>query len=210
MRRVFVVLALIGLMVLPLKAQRLWIETEASKEFWDVLEVSLSPELRFDEDFEVKQYFIQPAVEYSFNKYLKLGAGFRLGNNIKNSGDTEFFRRYHLNVQTGFKWNNFNPTFRLRYTNADDFGDDNPATNYLRYRLKLKFKVKKLDTTPYVLYEWYRDTEEQEFTKSRFEGGLQYKLNDHHKIGAYYRVNNYLDGSKDNRSIIGVSYKYKL
>lgn len=191
-------------------SQHTWFDADFSTEIAKDLEFSLSPEIRFKDNFELNEYFLQTGMEYKFSKYFKLGAGYRFGYNINGDDEHKSFGRFHVDAKTGFKWKNFNPKFRLRFTNADDFADENEATNYLRYKLELEYKIKKLNLEPYLLNEWYHDLEAKEFSKSRFEGGLKYKINKHHKIGAYYRVNNYLNRTKDNRNILGLSYKFSL
>ncbi len=191
-------------------SQRTWFTAEFSTDIVKNLELSVSPEVRFKEEFELKEYFIQPALEYKFNKYFRLGAGYRFGYNINGDDEHESFGRFHIDAKTGFKWKKFSPKFRLRYSNADDFTDDNDVANYLRYKLELEYNIKKFDLQPYILNEWYQDLKEKEFGKSRFEVGAMYKINKHHKIGAYYRTNNYLNSNKETRKIIGVSYKFSL
>lgn len=209
MKKIF----LIGFLLLStahIFAQHLWIETKFSTKLSKKLELSVDPELRFNEDFELNEYFIQPAIEYKFHKYFRLGAGYRFGFNVNKNDEHESFGRFHVDAKTGFKWKNFNPKFRLRFTNADDFSDDNAPTNYLRYKLKLEYNIRKLNLEPYIMNEWYQDLDEKEFSKSRFESGLMYKVNKHHKIGAYFRTNNYLNSNKDTKKIIGLSYKYSF
>ncbi|MDX8338969.1 DUF2490 domain-containing protein [Draconibacterium sp. IB214405] len=190
-------------------AQRTWFDAELSGKIVKRLEFSVSPNVRFKEDFELNEYFLQTGLEYKFSKYLRLGAGYRFGYNI-NGEEHESFGRFNLDAKTGVEWKNFSPKFRLRFTNADDFSEDNEITNYLRYRFKLEYKIKKLDLEPYILTEWYHDIDAGEFSKSRYEAGLEYKLNKHNKIGACYRVNHYLNSDKNNRNIIGLSYKFSL
>ncbi len=191
-------------------SQRTWFDAEFSTEIVKDLEFSVSPEIRFKENFELNEYFLQTALEYKFHKYFSLGAGYRYGYNINGDDEHESFGRFNVDAKTGFKWKNFKPKFRLRFTNADDFADENEATNYLRYKFLLEYKIKKLDLEPYIATEWYHDLDAGEFSKQRLEGGLMYKVNKHHKIGAYYRVNKYLNSTKDNKNIIGLSYKFSL
>lgn len=191
-------------------SQRTWFDAEFSTEIVNNLELSVAPELRFKEEFELKEYFLQTALEYKFNKYFSLAAGYRFGYNINGDDEHESFGRFHFDAKTDVKWNNFQPKFRLRFTNADDFSDENENVNYLRYKVELEYKIKKLDLEPYVLTEWYQDLDAKEFSKLRFESGMMYKINKHHKIGVYYRLNHYLNSDKDNRNIVGLSYKFKL
>ncbi|WP_321343607.1 DUF2490 domain-containing protein [uncultured Draconibacterium sp.] len=191
-------------------SQHTWFDAEFSTEIVNNLELSVAPELRFKEEFELNEYFLQTALEYQFNKYFSLAAGYRYGYNINGDDEHQSFGRFHLDAKTNVKWNNLQPKFRLRFTNADDFSDENENVNYLRYKFELEYKIKKLDLEPYVLAEWYHDLDAKEISKSRYESGVMYKLNKHHKIGAYYRLNHYLNSDKNNRNIIGISYKFKL
>lgn len=206
-------IVLIGLLIFIGKltlAQRTWIETEFSINLLKKLEFSLSPEVRFKHGFELKEYFIEPSLEYKFSNYFRLATAYRLGYNINKKDEHEPYGRFRFDAKTGFKWRNFNPKFRLRYTNADDFSDDNENIKYLRYKLKLEYKLKALKTEPYLLYEWYHDLDKKEISKGRFETGLLFKVNQHHKIGGYYRNNNYLTSDKEVINIGGVVYKFKL
>ncbi len=210
MRRI-VIIGILGLLTLQMNAQRTWIETDFSAKITENFEFTLSPELRFNEGWDLKEYFIEPSLEYSINKYLKFSGGYRLGYNINKKDEREGFGRFRLDAKTGLKWMNFRPKFRIRYTNGDDFtDDDDEETEYLRYKFSLGYKLDKIKTEPYVAYEWYRDLEAQEFNKARFEAGFLYKLNNHHKVGAYYRTNNYLVKNKETVKIIGISYKFSL
>ncbi len=190
--------------------QRTWIEADVSTHITKKLQIALSPEVRFKEGLDLKEYFLESSLEYSFNKYFEIGAGYRFGYNINKKDEHESFGRFHLDAKASTDWNNFTPKFRLRYTNADDFADDNETITYLRYKLGLAYKIKKIKTSPYVVYEWYQDLDAHEISKARFEGGFQYKINKHHKVGLYYRTNKYLTDDKDTRNIIGVSYKLKI
>ena len=209
MKKIISVLS-VTLAFLQAFSQDTWFETEFSTKISKDLEFSLTPEIRFKDNFELNEYLLQTGLEYKFSKYFKLGAGYRFGYNINGDDEHESFGRFNVDAKTGFKWKNFNPKFRLRFTNDDDFADDNEAANYLRYKLELDYKIKKLNLEPYLLNEWYHDLEAKEFSKSRFEGGIMYKINKHNKIGAYYRVNNYLNSTKDNKNILGLSYKFSL
>jgi hypothetical protein len=196
-----------GLLV---KAQQTWFEFEVSKKIAKNLELTISPEFRFQEKLELKEYFFDSGLDYKIFKYISLGAGYRLGNNIKNSGKTETFGRFAFDAKTQYEWKNFEAQLRLRYTNSDDFADDgNDKTNYLRMRLKFDYSIKKLNLKPYFAYEIYRDVDENDFTKARFETGLKYKINKHHRVGAYFRSNDNLIKDKS-VNIIGAAYQLKL
>ncbi len=191
-------------------AQRTWLELEVSKNITDKLELSLSPEVRFKEKLELTEYFFEPGIEYKFNDYFLLGGKYRLGNNLKKNGGSRFYGRFALDAKTKHKWGKLETQLRLRYTNCDDFSDDNnDKTNYLRLRLKIGYSLKKLALDPYATYEIYRDIDDKEYDKSRWETGLDHKINKHHRVGAFFRINDYFSG-KGSVKIIGVAYKLKL
>lgn len=192
------------------KAQQTWFEFDISKKIAKNLELTIAPEFRFQEKLELKEYFMDAGLDYKIYKYISLGAGYRLGNNIKNSGKTNTFGRFAFDAKTQYEWNNFESQLRFRFTNSDDFADDeNDKTNYLRMRLKFDYSIKKFNLKPYLAYEIYRDIDEKDFTKARLETGLMYKINKHHRVGAYFRTNNYLTKDKS-VNIIGLAYQLKL
>lgn len=210
-KRLFTVVGILLFVCNAANAQRTWFEFEISKSLGEKFEIALAPEIRFKEDIELHEYFFEPKIEYKFNTYFALGANYRFGNNPDKEGNAQWFGRYALEGKTGYDFKNLEFGFRLRYTNFDDFGGDKEErTNYLRFKFQLQYDIKKIDLKPYVAYELYRNLTEGEFTKARWEAGLEYKLNKHHRAGAYYRLNDYLVSDDDNVKIVGLSYKYKI
>lgn len=191
-------------------AQRTWFEIEVEKDIGDNLEVSFSPEVRLKEGMELNEYFFEPAVRYDFNDYFSLGANYRFGNNLTNDGKSQWFGRYAFDARTGYEWERLTARFRVRFSNFEDFGDDEDENEkYLRFRFKLDYEIKKIDLTPYFLLEFYRNLALKEFRKTRWESGIEYKINKHHEVGIYYRLNDYTY-DKESISIIGLTYKLSL
>jgi len=190
-------------------AQQTWYELEVSKKIGDNFEIFIAPEFRFSEDFELDEYFFEPGVEYKFNDYFALGGSYRLGNNQNKKGEDRWYGRFAFDAKTGYEWKNLQAKLRLRYTNSDDFTED-VKTSYFRTKFDLEYAIKKLNLEPYIAYELYRDLDAGEYSKARWESGLQYKINRHHRVGAYFRLNEYLHSDKESIKIIGLSYKLKL
>jgi len=191
------------------KAQQTWFELEASKDLGEKFQIFIAPEFRYNEGFKLDEYFVEPGVEYKFSDYFSLLGSYRIGNNQNKKGEDRWFGRFAIDAKTGYGWKNLEAKLRLRYTNADDFTVDE-KTNYFRTKLELEYSIKKLDLKPYFDYEFYRDLDAGEFTKARWEAGLQYKISKHHRVGAYFRLNDYLHSDKETIKIIGLSYKFKL
>lgn len=191
-------------------SQRTAYEVSISKEFFKKLEISIVPQLRLRETFETKEYFFDAGMEYQLIKHLSLGASYRYGINVTKKGNKEPFGRYSFDATTKFKLMRFEPSLRARYSNTDDYSPDNLAnTNYLRYKLGLDYNIKGLKLTPYASVEYFQNVDLKQFDQMRLEGGLEYKFNKHHRLGAYYRTNRSLinDTPVD---YIGVMYKLKL
>lgn len=191
-------------------AQNLWLESEVTGEIVNNLELSLSPQFRFEEDLKTDEYFFDTGLEYKFSKFFSAGASYRLGNNINKKRETEPFGRFALEGKTSYEWNDLQAQLRLRFTNASDYSDDsNDKEYYFRSRLKVEYSIKKLDLIPYGAYELYRNLQDKEFDKSRYEAGLEYKLTKKHRIGVFYRMNDSLIDDETTH-IAGLSYKLKL
>ncbi|WP_340113764.1 DUF2490 domain-containing protein [Maribellus mangrovi] len=204
-------LVLIAIGFISAQAQRTWFEFEISKELSKKLEISLAPEIRFKENFELHEYFFEPKIEYDLNKYFSLGANYRFGNNPDKDGNAQWFGRYAVEGKAGYEWKDLEAQFRLRYTNSDDFGgDDNDRSNYLRMKFQLEYEIGKTDLKPYALCELYRNLRLGEYSKARWEGGLKYKINKHHRVGAYFRLNDYLVEDDESIKILGLAYNYKF
>ena len=209
MKRYFLILIVLPAFFATTKAQRTYFETEVSKAVFKNFDVTFSPQIRFREGFDLKQYFFDAGAEYKLNKYFGMGASYRLGNNTTNNGDKENFGRFSLDAKVKVKWNQFEPKFRLRYSNEnDDFSDDSDTKyNFLRYKFELEYNFSDSGLKPYVYSEYFQNLTEVDQNGLRFEGGLNYKINKHNKVGAYYRLNS---GDSDCFEVIGLIYKLKL
>ncbi|HPF51939.1 MAG TPA: DUF2490 domain-containing protein [Draconibacterium sp.] len=211
MKRIFWVVIILFFSYSAADAQRTWFEFEISKSLGDKLQIGLAPQIRFKEKFELHEYFFEPNIEYKFNKYFSLGANYRIGNNPDKDGNAQWYGRYALEAKTGYEWRRLEAKFRLRYTNTDDFGGEpGDQINYLRFKFQLEYDIKEIDLKPYAAYEAYRNLVEGDFTKVRWEGGLEYKINKHHRVGAYYRLNDYLVTDDETFKIIGLTYKFSF
>ncbi len=209
MKKLHFAIAFLAFLPVVTFAQRTWFEMSVSKDITKKLELDIATEIRFNEGFELNEYFLESGLEYKFSKYFSLGGNYRLGNNFNKKGESQWYGRFAFDAKTGYEWKKLGTQLRVRYTNADDFSDDDAKINYLRYKFKLDYSLKKLDLKPYLSYELYQNLDDKEFNKSRYEASLEYKINKHHRIGAYYRINDYFTDDESVK-IIGFTYKLKL
>jgi len=193
------------------RAQRTYLETEVSGEIFKNFEISLSPQIRFREGFDLKEYFFDAGIEYKFNWYFSAATIYRLGTHVNKDGDHTNFGRFALDAKTKIKLNNFEPKFRLRYTNLNEDFSEESENNYhfLRYKLELEYHISDSHFKPYIYSEFFQNLTETGTNGLRFEGGLNYKINKHNMVGAYYRINSSIN-TGDCFDVIGLMYKLKL
>jgi hypothetical protein len=211
MKKLIISLLIFTTISLFTKAQRTYFETEISGELFKNFELSLAPQIRFREGFELKEYLVDAGAEYKFNKYFSLVTSYRFGTDISKNNNKTYYSRWAFDAKTSVKWNNLKPSFRLRYTNAKEDFSESEATKvqYLRYKLQLAYNINSSKLTPYINSEYLQSLTSDDLNYTRFEGGVEYKLNKHHQLGSYYRLNLQSETGKT-LNIIGITYKFKL
>ena len=204
---IFIILAFLQ----SVRAQRTYLETEVSGEIFENFEISLSPQIRFREGFDLNEYFFDTGAEYKFNRYFSAATSYRLGTNVSKDGDHTNFGRFAFDAKTKINLNNFEPKFRLRYTNLnEDFSEESETKyHFLRYKLELEYHISDSLFKPYIYSEFFQNLTETGANGIRFEGGLNYKINKHNMVGAYYRISSSIN-TGECFDVIGLTYKLKL
>lgn len=171
------------------------------------LKLSLIPELRFDEDFSLDEYLIEGEAEYRALKFLSFGASYGLVGNIRNEKGTEYFSRYSFNTTLKKKFNRFEPSFRLMYSNYADDGIIDK--NFLRYKAALKYDIAICKITPFVAVQLFQELQDGGLYKTRYAVGANYKLFKKNYISLNYKLDYYQNEYK-NRHIVSLGYKIKF
>ena len=211
MKKYITAIFILAGMIQSANAQRTYIETEVSGEVFKNFELSLSPQVRFREGFDLKEYFLETGAEYKFNRYFSAATSYRFGTNVSKDGEHTNFGRFALDAKTSIKLYKFEPKFRLRYTNQnEDFSNvSDTKYNFLRYKLELEYHISDSHFKPYIYGEFFQNLTKSGKNGIRLEGGLNYKINKHNMVGAYYRVNSSINNG-DCFDVIGLTYKLKL
>jgi len=201
---------LIGVSSIQAKTKKFgtWMEFEFSKKLFKKFEISLIPEIRLEDDFTVDEYMIDGKLSFDALKFLNLAAAYRINTNVKNKGN-EISKRFVLDANAKKDFGRFEASLRTRFTNYTEVEEGESESNYLRPRAKLEYDVKGNKIRPFMSYEVFRNTTEKETRKGRFDIGFTRKLGDFHRIGIYYRLQDYYDDS-NSIHILGIDYRFKI
>lgn len=184
-----------------------WIELEFRKDITKNLNFSISPELRFQDQFELDEYFIQGKLEYDVFSFLSIAGIYRIGTEIKKKGNLSY-NRIALDVQASHDISRFEVSLRGRYTNYSDSQEDEPG-KYLRPRAKIEYDIKGNKIRPYASFELFHNLNINQWNKSRWDFGFTRKLGNPHRIGLYYRLQDYYT-TKKSIHILGIDYRLKF
>ncbi len=184
-----------------------WANISLTKNINKKLSISISPEVRFKEQFIVDEYFIEAGLDYKIFKFLYVGGNYRYIVNERETKSTEYFGRIALDVTGEYSLKKFDIQLRTRYCQYNDFDTEDDSNDpLLRYRLKLKYNISKSRITPVVALELFHQLNDNEISKTRTTFGLDYKINKVQKIGVKYLVQNYLDEDYL-KKILSLEYK---
>ena len=81
--------------------------------------------------------------------------------------------------------------------------------HFIRNSPELEYHISDSHFKPYIYGEFFQNLSESGKNGIRLEGGLNYKINKHNMVGAYYRVNSSINNG-DCFDVIGLTYKLKL
>lgn len=184
-----------------------WIELEFRKDFLDKFSFSIVPELRFQDQFKLNEYMVQGKLSYDVFSFLSISGTYRLGTEVKNKGNVSY-SRYALDTQVSKDINRFELSLRGRFTNFSELDDDN-SSNYIRPRVKLEYRTKGKRIRPFTSYELFHNLTKDELHKSRFDVGFTRRFGDLHRVGLYYRLNDYFT-DRPSIHILGIDYRIKF
>jgi len=205
----------------PLYAQEQGSSPVGQKDFQLWLDAGLNYKLnkRFDLSFEaayrrdnnladVNENYVELQLKTDPFKFLDFSGGYRL------SGWFEEFlvNRLFVYAKYSAKADRFRFQYRLRYDyNFNQSLPDLPRN--LRNKVKIEYKTKKFPLDPYLSYELFYRTnqQDQKFSQQRFDIGLRYSINKNNSLKVYYRFQQQLNAvAPEQNFILGISYSYDL
>lgn len=171
------------------------------------LKLSFIPEMRFDENFSLDKYLFEGEAECKVTKFLDVAATYRFVVNPRDTKDTEYFNRYGFSATAKKEFGNFEPSFRLRYSNYAD--DEITDKSFMRYKASLKYDIPDCKLTPFIAAELFQQTDGGNLYKMRYSSGFDYKLFKKNYIGVSYKFD-YYNTDYLNKHIISLGYKMKF
>lgn len=215
---------------LPLAAiaQQNWgsiVELTASKKIVTRLSANMEIEHKtFDNFKKTERVAITAAVDYKFNKYLKIGGGYVFINQNRVDDGWEKRNRWFANATGIYKWNGFTISLRERFQSTHRNGVSeynkkgrrvraNPKY-ILRTRAELEYEIQNSHFEIFGSAETFHklnDPDGNGIDKVKYTLGSDYSINKRQKITLFYRYN-YLNNSDNTESTsqIGVGYSIKF
>jgi len=168
------------------------------------LDIGLTQEFRFnDNSSQLNVFFTELESKYTFKNNIVLGGAYRF---IRNDNKDGYVSQHRINLDLGYKYELDRLTFgaRARYQSRISSDEDEYSVTKYRFRLKAEYNIKNWKLDPYVSAEVFHRSEDylinyipeiteavlrsSGFEKMRYTVGTSYKISDHFKLGAFYRI----------------------
>lgn len=184
------------------------------------LKLNLEPEFRFNDGYD--KLLLNGGLTYKTFGCIYWGATYRLeidrvesstsstissGWGSTNNYESDIYHRYAFDVTYKDKFGRLTPSFRLRYNNfADEDVDDK---EFIRYRAKVEYDIRKSKITPFVSVEAYQEMDENMLYKMRYSTGFDLKVSKRSALSFDYKFDFFTLEYK-NANIFSVGYKHKF
>lgn len=160
----------------------LWTSFSVDKKITQALGVSVSEELRFNENIsELGTFFTDAGATYKLNDDLRASANYRFINKRKLDDSYSKRHRYYFDLSYRKKIKKITPAIRIRFQSqyADVYSSDDGAIPewYLRPKISLRYNMKG-KWTPYLSSELFYHFAVQEFDNARYTFGMERKISD--------------------------------
>lgn len=184
-----------------------WTNIKVQKKLTKKLDLFISPEVR-TVDQSVDRYLGDMGIKYKILKWLDAGITYRFAQEAKNSGGFKKSHRFAFDLKTGRSYGNFDPEFRLRFTNKYDVRDAEYIRN-VRFKGSIDYDIPKSKITPFINSELFYKSSEDVWSKYRIGTGASWKLNKTNAIQLAYVLQREFE-FESNEHIFRLGYKFKF
>ena len=174
----------------------LWTSVNVEKKIISRLTVSLTEELRFNENIsELGTAFTEIGADYKFNKFVSFGASYRFIQKRRVDDFYSLRHRYNMDLSLKYKIKKIGITLRERF--QTQYSDVNTSENgkvperYLRNKLTLKYDLDK-KYMPFISAELFYQLSNprgNEFDNVRYAAGFDYEINKRMSASLFYIIN---------------------
>lgn len=215
---IFIICLSISIANAQVNDAQLWTKLSVSKTFSQSFQMQIDLSTRFGNNItDLNTFYLQLSGEYKLAKWLKLGSNFRYAEKYDFEEMThsryrggiyvllkkKFFKTLELQYRT---------MFQHQYTDIYTSEKGQISTNFFRNKLNLSLDLDQ-KYSPYVSCEmYYKYTYKfQDLSKLRYSIGVNYEINNLHKIDLYYLIQKETNVSNPLSSyVIGLAYKLSL
>lgn len=212
----FVLLFIPACLCAQTKDAGLWMDVGFSQEVGERFELTVSPEIRFDENLtRWSRLFTDAALEFKYNKHIALSAAYRGG--VANDGvyiDGRHRMQYGIGLRE--KWNDWSLQFQSRVQfalNAAWSDADVDFNTTWRNRLTVKYGgLKKTDlASSYEIFNAVAAYQNLALTNWRWTAQIARKINKKQSISLGYLIQRDLTESPQHVDYVFLlSYKVEL
>ena len=197
----------------------LWSGVGVEKKINKSFSVNLNAQTRFTDNISIMRVFLgELGVSYKITKHWEISGYSRyIGRRKKTDDKTGYYyrpyHRFYADLAYDHKLWKLKFDYRLRYQNQfkDDTSTDGlePDKSYLRNKFGLSFPNKSR-FTPYVSTDVFYQLGGTGFDQMRNKAGVEIAINKRNKLDISGFTDYQLQGSQDNRFLLGVNYKVKF
>lgn len=193
---------------------RLITEIGAAKNLGNSWEIGIFGKCWLDKNIsEFSEIDLEATIGFRPYQFLLAEAGYRWSRSKDNFNNFNTRNRFSGSLDFIARIERYRFDFRTCFQNIDDENqwDDDSRTskNILRNRLQIKYNIRKSKLTPFLLTEHYGRlySNDDYGLKIKSEIGTTYRINKHHELKVYYRVDRELNNENPYLLYsLGVSY----
>lgn len=215
-------LALASCMTIGLFSQStdfgIWYNVSIEHDLAKKLKIELIPTLRtFDKATRIEEGFLEAELSYKLTKFLSLAGSYRYTKSIED--DDKYHTRHKL--YAGIKgtveiWDidlSGRTRYEKRYKTYFEDEDDKIPSAHMRFRIKAVYKTPSFPLNPYLSSELFfpvNKDPENVVDKTRFAGGVEYKISKDHAVEIEYIHQDDYYPKVRYENILSVNYIFKF
>lgn len=196
----------------------LWMGLNAEKKLSRAFSVTLSEELRMNENVsEVGSIISDVGLAYKVNKWVKVSVNYRFSNKRRLDDSYSNRHRYYFDLTLKEKFKpvvlSLRTRYQSQYADIHSSSDGKTPKNVLREKLTVKLDLNK-KYSPYVYAESYTSVNDPDYNSiknMRYCGGVEYAINRMHSLDLFYLYQKeYNVKNPQSDYVVGIGYFFSF